>query len=161
MHHDHKLKANKNGCGLVGNIKVCIWARFFSLDQGLSRNLSFLPYLERWDLLDISRTLYAEVHEENFTPKLVYYLLLKFENFWTSTPWVMATLVHYLESVFIILIHKFFPYHTPNHFFRGPTLSRGKCVTYLLCDIEHLSFSPLRVMISFVPLLFWIFRTST
>ena len=58
----------------------------FSLDQGLSRNLSFLLYLERWDLLDISRTLYAEVHDEKFTPKLVYYLLLKFENFWTSTP---------------------------------------------------------------------------
>ena len=54
----------------------------------------------------------------------------------------MATLVHYLESVFIILIHKFFPYHTPNHFFRGPTLSRGECVTYLLCDIEHLIVFP-------------------
>ena len=24
---------------------------------------------------------------------------VKFENFWRSTPWVMATLVHYLESV--------------------------------------------------------------
>ena len=56
----------------------------FSLDQGLSRNLSFLPYLERWDLLDISRTLYAEVHREKFTPKFFYYLLLKFENFSTS-----------------------------------------------------------------------------
>ena len=86
MHPDHKQKANRNGCGLVGNIKVCISARFFSLDRGLSRNLSFLPFLERCDLLDISRTLYAEVHEEKFTPKLVYYLLLKFEKFWTSTP---------------------------------------------------------------------------
>ena len=57
----------------------------FSLDQGLSRNLSFLPYLERWDLLDISRTLYVEVHKEKFTPNFFfYYLLLKFENFSTS-----------------------------------------------------------------------------
>ena len=79
-----KLKANENRCGLVGNIKVCISARFFSLDQGLSRNLSFLPYLERWDLLDKSRTLYAEVHKEKFTPKFFYYLLLKFENFSTK-----------------------------------------------------------------------------
>ena len=162
MHHDHKLKANENRCWLVGNIKVCIWARFFSLDHGLSRNLSFLPYLERWDLLDISRTLYAEVHKEKFTPKFFYYLLLKFENFWTSTPWVMDTLVHYLESVFIILIHKFFPYHTPYHCFRWPTLSKGKCVTCITYKIEKLLLpSPLRVMIGFVPPLFWIFGTST
>ena len=87
MHPNHKQKANRNGCGLVGNIKVCISARFFSLDRGLSRNLSFLPYLERCDLLDISSTLYAEVHEEKFTPKLVYYLLLKFENSSTSIQW--------------------------------------------------------------------------
>ena len=44
----------------------------------------FLPYLERWDLLDISRTLYVEVHKEKFTPKFFYYLLLKFENFSTK-----------------------------------------------------------------------------
>ena len=35
-------------------------------------------------------------------------LLVKFENFfWTSTPWVIATLVHYPESVFDILFTSF------------------------------------------------------
>ena len=108
MHPDHKQKANRNGGGLVGNIKVCIWARFFSLDHGLSRNLSFLPYLERWDLLDISRTLYAEVHKEKFTPKFFYYLLLKFENFSTSIQrGTLETLTPVFCQFWALQLHEF------------------------------------------------------
>ena len=161
MHPDHKQKSNRNGCGLVGNIKVCIWARFFSLDQGLSRNLSFLPYLERWDLLDISRTLYAEVHDEKFTPKLVYYLLLKFENFLDINSLSYGYLVHCSESIFIVLVH-LFP-HITHHIIASdgrPCLRENVLpASYIILSIY--CFLRFELWSILCPSFFWNFKIST
>ena len=71
MHHDHKLKANENRCGLVGNIKVCISARFFSLDQGLSSNLSLSAISGEMNLFDLEHDLIYSFPVEKFVPKHV------------------------------------------------------------------------------------------
>ena len=72
----------------------------------------------------------------------------------------MATLVHYLESVFIILVH-LFP-HITHHIIAsdGRPCLREKCATCLLYNIEHLLLSPLRAMVNFVPLIFLKFQNK-
>ena len=62
-------------------------------------------------------TLSVEVPKDTFAPKLVYWLLLKFEIFWTSTQWV--TLDIYTPLFFrALLLHKFF-YHPREVFYRN------------------------------------------